>query len=286
MDRRVTPATAAEVSDPRKKEGGKGWWNRRVKSEIPTAQAVMAPDGTRIATYDFGSPDAPPVIAVHGFASSGLLNWHATGWIRDLTRAGYRVIAIDQRGHGASAKPHNPDSYTMGILVDDVMTVLDDYLLDEVSYVGYSLGARVGWEASRELPGRITRAVLGGIPDGDPLTRFQIDQARAAIASGGAADDPLTQGYLKMASGLPGNDLEALVSLVEGMRGGPQPDPRNAPSQPLLFATGSEDPILDASRRLAEIIPNADFFEIPGRHHLNAPPSSAFRAAGLEFLQR
>jgi len=284
VDRRVTPATAAEVSDPREKEGGKGWWNRRVKSEIPTAQAVMAPDGTRIATYDFGSPDAPPVIAVHGFASSGLLNWHATGWIRDLTRAGYRVIAIDQRGHGASAKPHNPDSYTMGILVDDVMTVLDDYLLDEVSYVGYSLGARVGWEASREIPGRITRAVLGGIPDGDPLTRFRIDEARAFIDDAAPVTDRLTAGYLKMASGIRGNDLSALVSLVEGMRGGPQPNAGNAPSQPLLFATGSEDSILEASRALAAAAPDAGFFEIPGRNHFNAPTSRAFRDAALAFL--
>jgi len=247
---------------------------------------VMSPEGVRIATYEWGEEGQPTVVAVHGFSSSGRSNWEQSGWVRDLTRAGFRVLALDQRGHGASDKPHDTAAYSMAILVADLLTVLDTYMIDQTALLGYSLGARVSWHTAVEAPHRVTRAVLGGIPDGDPLTRFQIDQARAAIASGGAADDPLTQGYLKMASGLPGNDLEALVSLVEGMRGGPQPDPRNAPSQPLLFATGSEDPILDASRRLAEIIPNADFFEIPGRHHLNAPPSSAFRAAGLEFLQR
>jgi len=252
--------------------------------EIPQAQAVMAPDGTRIATYDFGDAEAPPVIAVHGFASSGTLNWHAAGWVRDLTRAGYRVIAIDQRGHGASDKPHDPGSYTMGILVDDVLTVLDDFLLDEVSYVGYSLGARVGWEATRELRHRISRAVLGGIPDGDPLTRFRIDEARAFIETGAPVTDRLTGAYLQMAGGIRGNDLEALVSLVEGMRGGPQPSAANAPRQPLLFATGSEDSILEKSRALAAAAPDARFFEIPGRNHFNAPTSRAFREAALEFL--
>ena len=244
----------------------------------------MSTDGTRIATYDFGEPDAPTVLAVHGFASSGLLNWHAAGWTRDLTRAGYRVIAIDQRGHGASAKPHDPANYTMDALVEDVLTVLDDFLLDEVIYVGYSLGARVGWQAARELPDRISRAVLGGIPDGDPLTRFQVADARAHITHGHDVSDRLTAGYLKMARSIKGNDLEALVSLVEGMRGGPQPDAANAPSQPILFATGSDDGILEASRALALAAPTASFFEIPGRNHFNAPTSRAFRDAALEFI--
>ncbi len=48
----------------------------------------MSPDGLPIATYDFGDPDAPVVVAVHGFASGALLNWHASGWTRDLLRAG------------------------------------------------------------------------------------------------------------------------------------------------------------------------------------------------------
>lgn len=244
----------------------------------------MSPDGVKIATYEFGDPDAPTIIAVHGFSSGALLNWHGTGWVRDLTRAGFHVIAIDQRGHGASDKPHDPAAYTMEILVADVLSVLDTFMLDEVDYLGYSLGARVGWQTAREYPNRITRAVLGGIPDGDPLTRFQVEEARAFLSSGVEVQDRLTGAYLQMAGGIAGNDLAALVSLVEGMRGGPQPGPDNAPSQPVLFATGSEDRILAASRSLAEVTPDAAFFEIPGRHHFNAPTSRAFRDAALQFL--
>ena len=193
--------------------------------EAPPARSVISPDGTKIATYEFGDPDAPTVLAVHGFASSAFLNWHAAGWMRDLLRNGFHVIAIDQRGHGASDKPHSPDAYTMGTLVTDVLTVLDTFMLDEVAYVGYSLGARVGWEAARELPERITRAVLGGIPDGDPLTRFRIDEARGHIDHGHPVTDRLTGAYLQMARGIEGNDLAALVALVEGMRGGPSRTP-------------------------------------------------------------
>lgn len=252
----------------------------------PPARFVLAPDGVQIATYEFGDPEAPTVLAVHGFASSGLLNWHGTGWTRDLLRAGYRVIAIDQRGHGASDKPHESARYTMRTAVDDVLTVLDTFMLHEVCYLGYSLGARVGWEASRRFPERITSAVLGGIPDGDPLTRFRIEQARAFIETGAAVDDRLTAGYIAMASGIRGNDLTALVALVEGMRGGPQPDAANAPAQPVLFATGSEDSILEASRALADATPSGTFFEIPGRNHFNAPTSRAFRDAAIGFFGR
>lgn len=238
----------------------------------------------QIATYEFGDPVAPTVVVVHGFASSAVANWHLTGWTRDLTRAGFHVIGIDQRGHGASDKPHSPAAYTMEILVADVQRVLDAYVLDEVHYVGYSLGARVGWQAARELEGRIDRAVLGGIPDGDPLRRFRVEDARAHIEDGTEVDDRLTGAYLTMARALPGNDLRALVGLVEGMRGGSQPGAENAPRQPLLFATGSEDRILEASRTLARAAPDAAFFEIPGRNHFNAPTARAFREAAIEFL--
>ena len=253
-------------------------------SADPEPRRVMAADGVAIATYEFGDPDASTVLLVHGFASSALGNWSLTGWVRDLVRAGRHVIAIDQRGHGASDKPHDPNRYTMQILADDVLTVLDTFLLGDVQYIGYSLGARVGWKAAHDVPDRITTVVLGGIPDGDPLTRFDLSQARRFIAGGQAPDDLLTTTYLQMAMGIPNNDLSALVSLVEGMRDGEQPTVANAPHQPLLFATGSDDPILEKSRALCAASPDGTFFEIPGRNHFNAPISREFRAAAINFL--
>ena len=256
-----------------------------LQRSAPEHHFVLSPDGVQLATYELGDPEHPTVLVVHGFASSAIANWHATGWTRDLIRAGFHVIGLDQRGHGASDKPHSPTAYTMELLVADVEAVLDAYLLTEVRYVGYSLGARVGWQAARELGGRITRAVLGGIPDGDPLKRFQIADARAHLEHGAAVTDRLTGAYLTMAKSLHGNDLGALVALVEGMRDGPQPGAANAPEQPLLFATGSEDSILEASRALAEATPDGSFFEIPGRNHFNAPTSRHFREAAIAFLK-
>lgn len=250
----------------------------------PLPRVVMSPDGLRIATYEFGAVDAPTVIAVHGFASGALLNWHAAGWTRDLTRAGYRVIALDQRGHGRSDKPYAPEAYTMDALVADVTAVIDAYLLDDVAYLGYSLGARVGWHAAEQLPDRISRAVFGGIPDADPMRRIRVDEAQAYLTDGTPVADRVTNGYLQMAAGVEGNDLRALITMVEGMRNSIEPTPDNAPAQPLLMAAGSEDGILASSQRLAAAAPDARFFEIPGRNHFNAPTSRAFREAAIAFL--
>ena len=254
-------------------------------TEMPDPQFVMSTEGHRIATYSWGDDAAPAVLCVHGFASSCRDNWVSTGWVRDLTRAGFRVLGVDQRGHGASDKPHEPEAYGMDALAADLVAVLDTYLLDSVRYAGYSLGARVGWQLAVNAPEHVERAVLGGIPDGRPLARLQIDQARAYAEHGTPVDDKVTRNYVTLAERVAGNDLRALVALAEGMRlGDADPDPDRPPQQPVLFATGSEDAILERSRGLAAATPHSEFVELPDRHHFNAPGSRVFRQAAVEFF--
>src|SRR5690348_16812416 len=122
------------------------------RTEMPAPSFVMSEEGYKIATYAWGDLDAKPVLCVHGFASSCRDNWVETGWVRDLTRAGFRVIGVDQRGHGASDKPHDARAYSMAAFVSDLLIVLDTYLVDDVRYAGYSLGARVGWQFALDAP--------------------------------------------------------------------------------------------------------------------------------------
>lgn len=252
---------------------------------MPDPQYIMSSDGFRIATYTWGDEDAPVVLAVHGFASSCQDNWVATGWVRDLLRAGFRVLGIDQRGHGASEKPHEAVDYTMSALVSDIEAVLDTYLIDEVYYLGYSLGARVGWHTSVELSTKIRRAVLGGIPDGRPLGRLDLDQARAYVERGDEITDKTTMNYVTLTERVAGNDLRAVVALAAGMRFGDEdPDLGDPPRQPVLFATGTKDAIIEDSRSIAAGVPQGLFLEIPERHHFNAPGSRVFRQEGIAFL--
>lgn len=255
-------------------------------TEMHEPRYVMVGDGHRIATYSWGDDSAMTVLVVHGFASSTRDNWVNTGWVRDLLRAGYRVLALDQRGHGRSDKPHDPREYALGTLAGDVEAVLDAHLVDTAFYVGYSLGARVGWEAAQQLADRITRVVLGGVPDGVPLGRLDLGQARAYVEHGSPVEDRVTQNYIQLTERVAGNDLRALLAIAEGMRvsGVADPDPSRTPAQPVLFATGTLDAIIEGSRALAAACPEGEFVEIPGRHHFNAPGSRAFRDAAIEFL--
>ncbi|WP_163363718.1 alpha/beta fold hydrolase, partial [Enterobacter cloacae] len=67
-------------------------------------------DGVEIAYIDVpatgGTGD--PVLLIHGFASNHAVNWVNTAWVRTLTQAGYRTIALDNRGHGQSGKLYDP----------------------------------------------------------------------------------------------------------------------------------------------------------------------------------
>nr|WP_309127081.1 alpha/beta hydrolase [Microbacterium sp.] len=256
-------------------------------TRMPHPQLVEVGDGVALATYSWGDADAPAVVLVHGFASSTRDNWVLTGWVRMLEREGYRVLGIDQRGHGASQKPHEPAGYAVRSLARDIETVLDTFLIDTAFYVGYSLGARVGWQVTQDLGERIPRAVLGGVPDGIPLERLDLEQVRRYADDGTPVTDQVTQNYIALVERVPGNDLHALLALAQGMRESRSidPDPDNAPEQPVLFATGSQDAVIGGSRRLSDAAAQGTFFEIPDRHHFNAPGSKAFRQTALEFLR-
>jgi len=99
-----------------------------------------------------------PVILIHGYAVSIASNWGTPGIIKGLSD-GYQVIAIDNRGHGQSDKPHDVDSYG-NKMVDDVIRLMDHLKLKKAHVVGYSMG------------GLLTEA-LGGAGWSDPNDHSQ-----------------------------------------------------------------------------------------------------------------
>src|SRR5215211_6859454 len=101
--------------------------------------------GVRLAYIDVppesGSGD--PVLLVHGFASNHAVNWVNTLWVTTLTRAGYRVIALDNRGHGQSQKLYRPEDYDSSVMAGDLRRLLDHLGLERADLIGYSMGARI-----------------------------------------------------------------------------------------------------------------------------------------------
>jgi len=96
-------------------------------------QFALTQDGTRLAYDSVG--EGRPIVLVHGFASDRKQNWQNVGWYETLTGAGFRVIAMDCRGHGASDKPHDDAAYG-DKMVSDIVRVMDDAKLTRADVMG------------------------------------------------------------------------------------------------------------------------------------------------------
>ncbi len=100
-------------------------------------------DAVEIAYIDEGPRDGEPILLIHGFASNHKTNWVDTIWVRALTRNGRRVIAMDNRGHGASTKLYGHDDYGSPLMAEDARRLLDHLGIQRADVMGYSMGARI-----------------------------------------------------------------------------------------------------------------------------------------------
>src|SRR3569623_1827388 len=94
-------------------------------------------DGIDIAYEVYG--EGRPILLIHGFASSGNINWENTGWVDALQKAGWAPISIDNRGHGASRKLYDPKLYFAPDMADDAARLLDLLGHRSLPVMGYSM---------------------------------------------------------------------------------------------------------------------------------------------------
>lgn len=116
-------------------------------------------NGVALAVDDQGSGDA--VVLLHGFPELAY-SWRYQ--IPALVDAGYRAVSFDQRGYGASSKPPNVTDYSLEILVEDVIGLLDRLGIDKATVIGHDWGSIVGWTAAIVHPDRISRVVSLNVP--------------------------------------------------------------------------------------------------------------------------
>src|SRR5258708_2628290 len=114
-----------------------------------------------IAYLDEGEGD--PVLLVHGFASTKNVNWVYPAWVSELKKNGRRVIALDNRGHGDSAKLYDPEAYHIGTMAGDVTALMDHLSIARADIMGYSLGSRMTAWLARSQPQQLRSALFGGI---------------------------------------------------------------------------------------------------------------------------
>lgn len=117
--------------------------------------------GLTLAYESFG--EGLPILCIHGFGSSGKVNWIETGWVETLTEAGYRAITLDNRGHGASDKPHDPELYYPQDMAEDAVALLDHLGINRAAVLGYSMGARIAAFMAFSHDERVACAIFGGM---------------------------------------------------------------------------------------------------------------------------
>ena len=240
-------------------------------------------DGVEIAFLDEG--EGEPIVLVHGFASTKEANWVFPGWVTTLTRAGRRVIALDNRGHGESTKLYVPAAYHSSLMAEDVRALLDHVGLGRADVMGYSMGARITAFLALAHPERVRSAVLGGLGirlvDGVGLPET-VAQALEAPALADVSDPT---GYMFRAfAEQTHSDLRALAACMRGSRQTLSPSEVGRIAVPALVAVGSKDPVAGSPEQLAALIPGARALIIPGRDHMLAVGDRAFKTGVLEFL--
>ena len=239
--------------------------------------------GVEIDYLDEG--EGEPIVLVHGFASNKEVNWVAPGWVTTLTRAGRRVIALDNRGHGDSSKLYDPAAYHSAIMADDVRALIEHLGLRCADVMGYSMGARITAFLALLHPDKVRSAVLGGLGihlvEGVGLPDTIADALEAPSLA--AVSDPTAYLFRAFAEQTKA-DLRALAACLRGSRQTLSPPEVGRIAVPLLVAVGSEDPIAGSPQALAALIPGAKALTIPGRDHMLAVGDKVFRSAVLEFL--
>lgn len=239
-----------------------------------------------IAYIDLAGP-APDktILLIHGFASSALVNWIGTGWSKFLNDAGYRVIALDNRGHGKSTKFYSPTDYGPDLFAADALDLLDHLDVSTCDVMGYSMGARITSWLSFQAPERVNRAIYGGMGShifggrgGYEIIAHALETDRPE-----EIDDPVAMAFRKFADATK-SDRMALAACIRPSRVNVTREMVSAIEVPTLVAVGSEDDVGGSAQELADMMPDARAFVIEGLDHMKATGADSYKTAAMSFL--
>jgi pimeloyl-ACP methyl ester carboxylesterase len=238
-----------------------------------------------IAYLDEG--EGEPIVLVHGFASNKNVNWVYPTWVSDLKKSGRRVVALDNRGHGDSAKLYDPAQYSISAMAGDVVALMDHLEIARADVMGYSLGGRMTAWLALNAPHRLRSAILGGIgiamiEGGGPGESV----ARALEApSLDDVTDPAGRTFRAFAEQTR-SDVKALAACLRGSRGVMSREDAARIEVPLLIAVGTADEVAGSAHALGEIIRESEVLDIPNRDHMRAVGDKVYKAGVAEFLSR
>jgi len=238
-----------------------------------------------IAYLDEGEGD--PILLVHGFASTMNVNWVYPTWVSELKKSGRRVIALDNRGHGDSAKLYEPAEYEIAIMAGDVAALMDHLEIERADIMGYSMGSRMTAILALQQPQRLRSAILGGIGIGLIEGGGPGENVAVALEAPSLDDvtDPVGRTFRAFAEQTR-SDRRALAACLRGSRRLMTKDEAAAVEVPVLIAVGTADEIAGSATALGKIIQGSEILDIPNRDHMRAVGDKVYKAGVLDFLSR
>jgi pimeloyl-ACP methyl ester carboxylesterase len=246
-------------------------------------------DGVTLAYDDISPPGLVQrtIVLIHGFASNRNEGWKRTGWYTAFERRGFRVIALDQRGHGESEKLYEPQAYERERLAADVLNLMDQCGVERCELFGYSMGTRTALEAAIAAPDRFSHLILGGV--GGKLLEPPPHVVGEPMAEAMEAEDPetikdATLRSFRQFADEQGEDLKALAAVTRVKNMPLNREAMEALPMPVLVVTGQGDDLAGAPEDLARIFPHGHGHVVPGTDHFSAIPHALTKAAVFDFL--
>jgi pimeloyl-ACP methyl ester carboxylesterase len=261
----------------------------------PPQHAAFLSNGVKIHYMSAG--EGEPVILIHGFCANSYNNWVLPGTFDKLSKH-YHVIAIDNRGHGASGKPHEVDKYGME-MVEDVVRLLDHLKIEKAHIIGYSMGGFITGALVATHPERILSATMGGAgwsQDSDDHTVIDalaksLDEGNGIIPLMKALTPPgmpqPTEEQLKARNQLVmlANDPKALSACIRGMlKLHIARETLEKNKVPVLAVIGELDPLKKGVDAMDGVLSNLKVVVVKGGDHMSTFRSPFFEQSIEDFL--
>jgi pimeloyl-ACP methyl ester carboxylesterase len=127
--------------------------------------SLTTPRGAELESIELSvhvAGEGPTVVLCHGFPELAYSWRHQFG---ALVEAGYRVIAPDMRGYGASDRPASVDAYDLEHLTGDLVRLLDHFEVERAIFAGHDWGGFVIWAMPIAWPSRVAGLIGVNTPN-------------------------------------------------------------------------------------------------------------------------
>jgi len=240
-----------------------------------------------------GKEGAPWLVLSHSLACSVRM-WDPTV---EAFKGSFRILNYDMRGHGATSAPKAP--YTLDMLADDVLALLDSLKIEKAAYCGLSIGGMIGQTLALRGKGPFTKMVLADTTHMQPpeaLKQWE-DRIKVAEAKGmaGLLDSTMERWFTapfrssppakKIAQLILATPPAGYIGCARAIMGLNTTSRLKDIKLPVLAITGNEDGAAPGTKHIGEHVPGGKFVGIPNAAHIaNVEQAEAFNRALRDFL--